>query len=64
VAVARRPALAPELVVKSFLRQAEARWQERLPTIERCCAPLQMILRQFARNSRFWYRIRSIAFAR
>jgi len=56
VVVAARPPVLPPVRAPLVSRaQAEVRWK--LPTIERCCARLQMIL-QFARSSRFscWFR--------
>jgi len=53
---------APERAALLSRTQAAVRWPG--PTIERCCARLQMILHQFARNSCFWYCCRRIAFAR
>src|SRR5881392_4004189 len=51
---------APEraALISRTKTQAEVRWK--LPTIERCCARLQMIL-QFARSPCFWYCCRLIA---
>ena len=53
---------APERAALISRTKAEVRWK--LPTIETCCARLQMILHQFGRSSRFWYCCRRIAFAR
>ena len=53
---------APERAALISRTQGEVRWPG--PTIERCCARIQMILNQFARSSRFSYRHRPIAFAR
>jgi len=55
---------APERAALLSRTQAEVRWREPVPMIEQCCARLQMILNQFAPNSRFWYWRRPIAFAR
>jgi hypothetical protein len=55
VAVTRRPVLAARLVASSSLQQVAVRWPNPMPTIDQCCARLQMILQQFVRSSCFWY---------
>ena len=54
---------APERAALLSRTQAEVRWREPVPMIERCCARRQKILQQFARNSHFWYWRRAIASA-